>query len=316
MIFVLFGVSILVFFLIHIVPGDPAAIMLGPRADPELTAQMREAFGLNKPLHLQYWHWLSRALRGDFGFSIASTGTRAGVSGGSAIKGRPVMDSLLPALRATIPLASFGTLLAVLIGVPVGIVAAVKRDTIPDYIASFFGFLGISIPDFYLGLLFVLYLALPFEIFPVVGYADPFKDPIAGLRSLFLPALTIGLINAAAISRMVRTNLLEVLRQEYVTVARAKGLREIAVILRHAMKNALIPTVTIIGLQMGYLLGGVVIIENVFVIPGMGRLLLVAVSQRDYPTVQACVMVFALTFAIVNLLTDLTYPLLDPRVRL
>jgi peptide/nickel transport system permease protein len=310
MVFVLLGVSILVFSLIHIVPGDPASIMLGPRAaDASLVERMREAYGLNQPLYVQYWIWLSKAVRGDFGFSIATTGT-------SGIRGRPVLQDLSVALRATIPLTLFGTFLAAVIGILAGVIAAVWRDTLPDYVVSLLAFGGISIPDFYLGLLFILLLAMQLDLFPVVGYEDVLQRPLQGLHSLFLPALTIGLINAAAISRMVRSNLLEVLRQEYIVVARAKGVFESLVIVKHALKNAFIPTITVIGLQMGYLLGGVVIIEKVFSIPGMGKLLLVAVSQRDYPMVQACVMVFALIFAIVNLLTDLTYPLLDPRVSL
>jgi peptide/nickel transport system permease protein len=310
MVFVLLGVSILVFLLIHIMPGDPATVMLGPRAaDADLVARMRTAYGLDQPLPVQYWKWLTKALRGDFGFSIATTGT-------SGIRGRPVGVALAVALRATFPLTFLGTLIAAIIGMATGIIAAVRRNSAADYIVSFIGFLGISIPDFYLGLLLILLLSVQFKLFPVVGYVDIFTNPVRGLWSLVLPALTIGLINAAAISRMVRSNLLEVLRSEYITVARAKGLLEVIVILRHAMKNAFIPTITVIGLQLGYLLGGVVIIEQVFSIPGMGKLLLTAVSTRDYPVVQACVMVFALLFAFMNLLIDLTYPLLDPRVRL
>jgi peptide/nickel transport system permease protein len=222
---------------------------------------------------------------------------------------------VLQGLQVTVPLTVLGTLIAAILGMSGGILAVVKRGTVWDAIVSNVLLVGISFPDFYVAFLLILLFTVNLGLLPSIGFVNLFDDPVNGLRSVALPVMAIGLINAAAIGRMTRASLLEALTNEYVWLARARGTFESVVLLKHALRNALIPVITVIGLQMGYLFGGVIVLESMFGLPGIGRQLLIAVSQRDYPTIQAIVLTFAAAFILVNLLVDLTYPMLDPRIR-
>jgi peptide/nickel transport system permease protein len=258
----------------------------------------------------QYWTWLSRAVTGDLGYSMESTGTSG------SLGGRAVSAYVTQGLAVTVPLSVLGTLLAVVIGVPLGVLAGSKRGSVRDGVLTNVSVVGISIPDFYLSFLLILLLTVKLGWLPSIGGdIDVFSRPVESLRSLALPVIAIGVINSAAIARMTRAALLESLVNEYTLVARARGLFESVVVLKHALRTALIPIVTIVGLQLGYLFGGVVVIETLFGLPGIGRQLLLATQQRDYPTIQALVLTFAALFIFVNLLVDLAYPLLDPRIR-
>jgi peptide/nickel transport system permease protein len=309
----LFILSILIFVLIRALPGGPAVAILGLRATPDLIARINHDFGVDQPLPIQYLRWLGAALHGDLGYSLSVTGFTSGQS--QPISGRPVADIVLQGLLVTVPLTLLGTFLAAILGMTGGILAVVKRGTVWDAIVSNTLLVGISFPDFYVAFLLILLFTVNLGLLPSIGFVSLFDDPVNGLRSVALPVIAIGLINAAAIGRMTRASLLEALTNEYVWLARARGTFESVVLLKHALRNALIPVVTVIGLQMGYLFGGVIVLESMFGLPGIGRQLLIAVSQRDYPTIQAIVLTFAAAFILVNLIVDLTYPLFDPRIR-
>jgi peptide/nickel transport system permease protein len=290
---VVFGVITLVFFLLHIVPGDPVQVMLGESATPADQAQLREKLGLDQPLLQQWLTYLLQLRHGDLGHSLHSQ--------------EPIVDILLQRLPATIELAIAGLVIAVLIAIPLGSLAALRQNTVYDQGAMIFSLLGVSIPHFWLGPLLIIIFSLKLGWFPVSGRE--------GWFSLVLPALTLGTALAAILARMVRATLLEVLHEDYIRTARAKGLNEIAIILHHALRNAALPIITILGLQLGTLLGGAVITETVFAWPGIGQLTIESIQQRDYPIVQACVLLISLSYVLVNTLTDLLYAGLDPRVR-
>jgi peptide/nickel transport system permease protein len=301
--------SILLFLLVQALPGDPATSILGLRATPETVARIRHDFGLDQPLAQQYLTWLGRALRGNLGYSLATAGT------GGAISETPVSDIVGQGLVVTLPLAALGMLLAILLGVPLGVLAATRRGRPRDVGLSSLAVLGISLPDFFVAFLLILLFSVRLRLLPSVGYVDLLDDPLSGLRTLALPILSVGIINAAAVARMSRASLLESLSRDYVLLARARGTFESVVVLKHALRNAFVPVLTTIGLQLGFLLGGVVVIEQVFGLPGVGRQLLVAVGQRDYPTIQALVLTMAAAFILVNLVVDLLYMRLDPSIR-
>lgn len=290
---VVFGVITLVFFLLHIVPGDPVQVMLGESATPADQAQLREKLGLDQPLLQQWLTYLIQLRQGDLGHSLHSQ--------------EPIVDILLQRLPATIELAIAGLFIAILIAIPLGSLAALRQNTVYDQGAMIFSLLGVSIPHFWLGPLLIIIFSLNLGWFPVSGRE--------GWSSLVLPALTLGTALAAILARMVRATLLEVLHEDYIRTARAKGLNEIAIILHHALRNAALPIITILGLQLGTLLGGAVITETVFAWPGIGQLTIESIQQRDYPIVQACVLLISLSYVLVNTLTDLLYAGLDPRVR-
>jgi len=290
---VVFGVITLVFFLLHIVPGDPVQVMLGESATPADQAQLREKLGLDQPLLQQWLTYLLQLQRGDLGHSLHSQ--------------EPIVDILLQRLPATIELAIAGLFIAILIAIPLGSLAALRQNTVYDQGAMIFSLLGVSIPHFWLGPLLIIIFSLNLGWFPVSGRE--------GWSSLVLPALTLGTALAAILARMVRATLLEILHEDYIRTARAKGLNEIAIILHHALRNAALPIITILGLQLGTLLGGAVITETVFAWPGIGQLTIESIQQRDYPIVQACVLLISLSYVLVNTLTDLLYAGLDPRVR-
>lgn len=299
---VLLVISAAVFSLMHLIPGDPAQVILGfENTDPAQLAAVRRDLGLDRPVYVQYGRWLGRILRGDFGTSVRT--------------GRPIRVLLREALPFTIELAVYGVLLAMLIGIPVGTLAGTTNSRAADGAMQTLTLLGLSLPAFWVGAMFILLFSVHLRWFPVLTYPGLLEAPWANLRGFFLPALTLAVPNAAAIARMVRASMVAVRREEYVKVARAKGLREVVVVRRHMLKNALIPVVTLIGIVAGYLLGGSIVVEQVFAIPGVGRMGLQAIVQRDYPVLQAVVLVVTVLFVLVNLLVDLVYVLLDPRIR-
>ncbi len=290
---VAWGVSTLVFLLIHLTPGDPVEVMLGETALPAAKEALRASLRLDRPLPEQYLYFLQGLLTGDLGVSLFSR--------------EPVVTTLLKALPATIELAVAGLLVALMIALPLGILAAVKKDSGLDHGSRFAALLGVSIPNFVLGPLLILAFAIELNWLPVSGRG--------GFDHLILPALTLGMALAGILSRMVRASLLEVLGQEYIRVARAKGLSERQVILRHGLVASLIPVITIVGLQFGVLLSGAIITEIIFAWPGLGRLTLQAIQARDYPLVQGCVLIISFGYVVVNTTTDLLYAYVDPRIR-
>lgn len=299
---ILFGISAVTFFLIRLVPGDPVIAFLGLEADENAIATLRRQLSLDQPLLVQYFAWLGRILSGDFGRSIQG--------------GREVLPLLLSALGPTAILSLSALALSLMISIPAGVIAATRRNSWADYTVSLAALFGLSMPSFWLGVLLILTFSITLPIFPSSGYVSPLADPVAHLRHLVLPALTLGAALAAATMRMTRATMLEVLRADYIRTARAKGLPSRTVVWGHALGNARIPIVTLLGIQFGQLLGGVVITETVFSWPGIGKLTVDAIFARDYPVVQGAVLLTATMFVLINLVTDLIYTVLDPRLRL
>ncbi len=291
---VLFGVSLAVFLMVHLIPGDPAALIAGTDATHADVENVRQSLGLDRPLPAQYASLVGRAVIGDLGNSFRT--------------GRPVLDEIAPRYLNTVTLGALALAIAVLLGMASGIVSAVRRHTIFDNTALLLSLAGVSMPTFFLGLLLMLVFSVWLGWLPLSG-----KDTWA---HYILPAITLSTASIAVISRIMHASLIEVLNEDYVRTARAKGQRESLVIWRHAVRNALIPVVTVAGLQLGYLLGGAVVTETVFAWPGLGRLLVQSILARDFPVVQASVLLLATTFVAINLITDLIYGLLDPRIRL
>ncbi|MGH2359636.1 MAG: ABC transporter permease [bacterium] len=299
---VLFVISVVVFSLMHLIPGDPAQVILGfENTDPAQLAAVRRDLGLDRPVYVQYGRWLGRVLSGNLGTSVRT--------------GRPIGALILEALPFTLELAIYAVVLAILIAVPVGTLAGTTSSRLADGTMQALALLGLSLPAFWVGAMFILLFSVHLRWFPVLTFPALLDAPLANLRGFFLPALTLAVPNAAAIARMVRSSLVSVRREEYVKVARAKGLSERLVVRRHMLKNALIPVVTLIGIVAGYLLGGSIVVEQVFAIPGVGRMGLQAIVQRDYPVLQAVVLIVTALFVLVNLLVDLIYVFLDPRIR-
>ena len=292
---VLFGVSVLVFSMLHFLPGDPATLILGEStaASADAVDRLREQLGLNAPLYVQYWRFISRAVRGDFGTSVSTH--------------QPVTQMILDVLPSTFQLTFAAMFTAIVLGLTLGSLAAVKQNTWVDSLSILLASLGVSMPIFWFGLILIYLFSIQLGWFPVTGQG--------GLNRLVLPSIALGAGATGIIARLVRSSLLEVLRQDYIQTARAKGLRDRTVVLRHGLRNALIPVVTIIGLQFGALLGGAVITETVFSRQGIGRLAVNAILRKDFPLVQGTVMLTAVTYVAVNLLVDLSYALLDPRIR-
>ncbi len=294
-------VAVLTFLVIHIVPGDPAGAMLGTEATAERIAQLRQQLGLDKPLPQQFVEWLSRALRGDLGQSFYLR--------------QPVTESLMERLPLTLTLASFALAVSLAIGIPAGIIAAIFQNRPADAGVMAVAVLGISFPSFWLGLNFIYLFGVVLRWFPTGGYVPLTENLTAGLRHLCLPSVSLGILQAALIARITRSSMLEVLRQEYVRTARAQGLAEARVIVRHALSNAMISIITVVGLAFGILLGGAVVIETVFTLPGIGRLVVNAVARRDYPIIQGALLMAATSYIIVNMVVDLLYAYFDPRIR-
>lgn len=298
---VLLLASIAIFLILRLIPGDPAYVILGSDARPEQIATVREQLRLDDPLPVQYAAWLGRLLTGDLGYSYRNQ--------------YPVSELLLGKLPATLQLTVAGFVLALLLAFPLGIVAAVWPNSWAARLIAWYAGVGIAVPSFWLGILLSLFVGLYLKWLPPSGYAPLWPNPLEGLRYLLLPALTLGLGISAVLIRYLRASLLEVLSRDFVRTARAKGLHERAVVRRHAVRNALIPVVTILGLQVGAFMGGAVITESIFDWPGLGRAFWNAVGNRDYNVVQAMVLFVVLSFIVINLVTDLVYAYLDPRIR-
>ena len=305
----LVAISLLAFLLARALPGDPAQAIMGFRSDPAELAQIRAQLGIDRPWPAQYLHWAVHALRGDLGVSLATTGAVQGKTG------QPVSELVLQGLRVTLALTLLGTALAAALGIPAGLVSATWPSSWTDRTVSLLSVLGLSIPSFYLAYLLILVLSVRLRWLPSVGLADPAAGVGAFLRGTALPVLTIGLVNAASIARATRAAAVDALTSSSVQLLRLRGTPPPVLHLKHVARSVTVPVATVVGLQVGYLLGGVVVIENMFAIPGMGRQLLIAAEQRDYPTMQALVVVFGLLFVLVNLLVDLLYAAIDPRIR-
>jgi len=303
---ILLGVSVLVFVAIRLVPGDAITAMLGTEAGlltPQQRLSLASYFGIDQPWPIQYWHWLTGLFRGDLGISVTY--------------GKPVLDIILERFPLTLELAILSMIIALLVGIPAGIYAATHSEKPSDLIVRIVAMLGQSTPNFVVGLLIIYFLSVGFGVLPTLGSAASlWQDPLANLSQLIFPAITLGFAFAASVTRISRSAMLDVLRDDYVRTARAKGVPTRRTIWRHAFPNALIPVVTLCGVEFGYLLGGAVIVEQIFALPGLGRMVLDAISQRDYALVQGSVLFVALNFLIVNLLVDLAYVAIDPRIRL
>ncbi|MEO1225228.1 MAG: ABC transporter permease [Pseudomonadota bacterium] len=298
---VLVGMSIVVFLLMRLVPGDPASVILGLRATPQGLAVIRDQLGLDLPITQQYLHWVGNLLQGDLGQDYRSN--------------IPVTTLLADRLPVTIELTLLALVLALVIAIPLGVRAGVRQRGMADKGAMTLGLLGISIPDFWLGIMLILALSLGLGLFPSSGFVPLSDGLFANLRSLFLPALTLAIGLSAVLVRVTRAAVAEVQERDFVRFLHAKGLRQRAIVYRHVLRNAGIPIVTVIGLQFGYLLGGAVIVEEVFSLPGVGRLIVSSTLERNYPVVQAGMLVIALMFILVNLATDILYAVLNPKIR-
>lgn len=297
----LFFVSVLIFVVIRVLPGDPAQLIMGTEGSPEAVARLREALGLNRPLAVQYVEWLGRALRGDLGVSIQYD--------------IPVGRLILSRLPVTLPLMALAAAFMVIVAIPSGLYAATRRGRVGDYLTMIVSQLGVAVPSFWSGLLLILIFSVHLGWVQSGGF-DGWRNGLwSGLRSLLLPALALGLFQAAVLIRATRSAVLEVLREDYVRTARAKGVAELSVIGKHTFRNALIPVITVAGIQLGHLLAGSIILESVFALPGLGRLALGAITARDLPVVQGVTLFVAGAIVLLNFLVDLAYVVLDPRVR-
>jgi len=291
------------FFLLHLIPGDPAAVLLGPNATPEQIAALKRSLGLDRPVFIQYVKYIAHVFRGDLGNSIYFQ--------------QPVIKVVLSHVEASFLLATLGLIVVIMLGVSSGISSAILSRTAYDKIFLSFALLGASIPSFWLGLLLILFFAVRLRIFPTSGFVSVFSTGnLSNLRYLVLPALTLGIVNSAVVARVTRSAMLEVLHQQYVDVARAKGLNSANVILKHALRNAAIPVVTVLGFVFAGMMATAVVTENVFAIPGIGRLVVQSLLRRDYPMIQGIMVLVAFLYLVINLITDIIYTIIDPRIRL
>jgi peptide/nickel transport system permease protein len=301
---VLIGVSLIVFFMVRLIPGSALQMYMGTQveATPEQMEQLKRLFGEDKPIPVLYIEWVGDIMRGDFGYSLRT--------------GRPVLPDILSRLPISLELTLYSLVLALLIGIPLGILSSLKQDTFGDFLNRIIGLIGLSLPQFWLAALMVIAFSSSQGWIPMGNYVSLFENPLQNLKMFFLPSLAIGFGFAAVVMRYTRNSMLEVLQMDYVRTAKAKGLPKRKVIIIHALKNAILPVITVTGFNAGYLLGGSIVIEEVFALPGMGRLALYAINQRDYPVIQAIMLVIASLFVLVNLVTDLVYAMADPRIRL
>jgi len=297
----LFLITLIIFAGVRMIPGDPARVMAGTDADEAGLQEIRVKYGLNDPIPVQYFRWLSLALQGDLGESIRTR--------------EPVVKTVAAKLPITIQLAGLSLLIAIGIAIPAGIFSAVRRNTVWDLMANAVSLCGVSIPSFWLGIMLILFLSVRLHVLPASGFVSFFQDPLANLQRMLMPAFVLGAALAAVLMRQTRNSMIEVMSANYIRTAYSKGLAERVVIVRHALRNGLIPIVTILGLQMGALMGGAVVTEQIFVVPGFGRLIVEAVFTRDYPLVQGVVLITASSYVLINLLVDVSYSLLNPRIR-
>jgi peptide/nickel transport system permease protein len=299
--FIVWGVATLVFFMLQITPGDPVVQMLGEEYTAEAAVELERKLGYDQPIYVQYFKWLGNVLQGDLGRSVAS--------------GETVTDAIKSALPKTLSITVISFFIAVVIAVPAGIIAALWRNSFIDYVVSLLAFVGVSMPSFWFGIVLIIIFAVNLHWLPAIGYS-PISDGVwEWFKHLLLPGIAVGMGYSAILMRFIRAGLLEVLGSDHVRTARAKGLRESTVIIRHALRNSLIPVVTIAGIQLALLLNGTVIIEIVFSIRGMGRLLVRGIFDKDYPIVQATILIVAVIFVMANLIVDILYTFLDPRIR-
>ncbi|MDD4780744.1 MAG: ABC transporter permease [Tissierellia bacterium] len=290
---VIIGVSFLVYFIISLTPGDPVKMMLGEEASEESIQEVRDELGLDKPIIVQYFKYISKLVRGDLGVSYRSK--------------RPVLGEIVARFPITLKLTFWSMLVAIIIAVPLGIISATKQYTLTDSICSVAALIGAAVPNFWYGLMLIIWFSLGLGWFPSGGYE--------GIKSMVLPSITLGTTAAAIITRMTRSSMLEVVRQDYIRTAKAKGVNKKVVIRKHALRNALIPIVTVVGLQFGHMLGGMVLTETVFSIPGMGRLMVDSIKSKDTPMVLGCIITLATVFSLVNLCIDILYAFIDPRIK-
>ena len=298
----LFVVSVIMFAIVHLAPGDPAQLILGEDATPEALASMRAALGEDKPLPVQYVAWLSAFVRGNMGRSLATN--------------EPVTHAIASRIPVTLELTVFALLVAIAIGIPLGIIAALRRNTPIDLAATGLALIGVSLPTFVFALLGILVFSLWLRVLPPTGYVSFFEDPLRNLRLMLMPSVVLGAALAGILARLTRSGMLETLGADFVRTARAKGLGSRAVVVRHALRNALLPVVTILGIEAGTLLGGAIVTETVFTMPGVGKLVVDAIFARDFPLVQATIVFLALARITANLLADITFAALDPRIAL
>jgi peptide/nickel transport system permease protein len=295
------GVTLIVFLMMRVIPGDPVANMMGEAYSEADAQRLRRELGLDQPVFLQYCNWLGLLVQGDWGRSMFTN--------------RPVLSEVLYRLPVSLELLVFSTLISLLIALPAGVIAAIRPNTWKDYSAMMIAMAGVSIPEFFLAVLLFLLFGLALGWLPVSGYVPVTQHLGDNVRHMILPTIALGLPRAALLTRLIRASLLEILKMEYVTTARAKGLAERFIVLKHALRNALIPTVTVAGLQIGFLIGGAIVVETVFAVPGIGSFGIDAIIKRDYPQVQAFVLVGALIFVLANLMVDMLYLVIDPRIQ-
>jgi len=294
-------ITLIVFTGVRMIPGDPARVMAGTDADEAGLQEIREKYGLTDPIPVQYVRWLTLALQGDLGESIRTR--------------EPVVKTVAMKLPITMQLAAFALLIAIGIAIPAGIFSATRRNTVWDLLANAVSLCGVSIPSFWLGIMLILFLSVRLHVLPASGFVPFFDDPLGNLQRMIMPAFVLGTALAAVLMRQTRNSMIEVLSANYIRTAYSKGLAERVVVFRHALRNGLIPIVTILGLQMGTLMGGAVVTEQIFVVPGFGRLIVEAVFTRDYPLVQGVVLITASAYVLINLLVDVSYSLMNPRIR-
>lgn len=298
---VLLVVGVVVFTLIHLTPGDPAAVILGPEASQEDVERLRDQLGLNEPLPIQFVDWFAGVLRLDFGESL--------------FLGMPVTEALLDRVQPTLLLTLYALTLQILIGVPAGVLAATRRNSVIDRVLMVLSVGGAAIPTFFMGILLIMLFAVAFRWLPAGGFIEITEDPVQHFKYMLMPAFALGVSSAGLLARLVRSSMLDVLREDYIRTAYAKGLRERRIVVGHALRNALIPAITVIGTSLGGLLGGAVVTETVFNIPGMGRLVVQSIARRDFPVIQGAVMTIAAAYVLANLLVDILYVYIDPRLR-
>jgi peptide/nickel transport system permease protein len=298
---ILLLVSIMVFSLIHLIPGDPVTVILGQEATPEAETALRRQLGLDRPLVVQYFVWLGKVVQGDLGRSLVDRS--------------PVIDQIVQRLPPTIELAFGSFLVALLIAIPAGVLSATRRGSAVDYSSTLFALGGMSVPSFWLAMMFIILFAVKLQWLPASGYVPFLEDPRANLTAMLMPMVATGIRESAVLMRMLRSSMLEVMHSDYVRTARGKGLEEFTVVMRHAFRNALVPVITSSGLLVAGLLGGLVITETIFSIPGFGRLIVDAIFQRDFPVVQGAILVSALLVVLINLIVDILLALTDPRVK-
>jgi peptide/nickel transport system permease protein len=294
-------VGTIVFVLIHLTPGDPAVVVLGQDATPEQIEAMRDRLGLNEPLYVQYFEWLLGAVQLDFGDSIFLS--------------QPVTESLFDRAQPTLLLTLYALTIQVLIAIPFGVISAVKHNSIVDRVLMVLSISGAAIPSFFLGIMLILFFAVRLQWLPSGGFTSITEDPAQHFKQMIMPAFALGFTSAGLLARLVRSSMLDVLKEDYIRTALAKGLPQRLLVVRHALRNALIPAITVIGYSLGGLLGGAVVTETVFTIPGMGRLVVQSVARRDFPVIQGAILLIAAIYVLANLLVDVLYVYIDPRVR-